>query len=84
MRSFFRSTSLIATLIGTLVAGIGDAAAYERGDGFVLSKSGRLASPGDFSGNYVTVQTRLHVSSVLCRLPIEIGMWNTPRPGRCN
>ena len=48
MRSFFRSTSLIATLIGTLVAGIGGAAAYERGDGFVLSKSGRLASPGDF------------------------------------
>lgn len=84
MRSFFRSTSLIATLIGALVIGIGSGATKEWGDSVVPAKSDRLASAVNLGGDYMIVETRLHTVSLLCRLPIEIGMWNTPRPGRCN
>jgi len=84
MRTFFRSTGLVATLVGTLIVGVGSAATYERGSNFVSTKSDRLSSTGNLGGSYVTVETRLRGTSVLCRLPIEIGMWNTPRPGRCD
>jgi hypothetical protein len=84
MRSFFRSSSLIATLIGTLVIGIGGAATNEPGQSFVSTKSDRLALAGNLGGDYVTVETRVQGASLLCRLPIEIGMWNTPQAGRCN
>ena len=84
MRSFFRSTSLIAIFVGTLVIGIGSAATYERSDSFVLAKSDRLPSAGNLGGQSVTAETRLRGVSVLCRLPIEIGVLNTPLSARCN
>ena len=83
MRSFFRSASLNATLIGTLVIGIGGAATNVRGDSFVSAKSDRLPLAGNVSGDFVTVETRLQGASVLCRLPLKRRMGNVPQPGRC-
>ena len=84
MRSFFRSSSLIATLIGTLVIGIGGAATNVSGNSFVSTKSDRLALAGTLGADFVTVETRVQGASLICRLPVEIGIWNVPRAGRCN
>jgi hypothetical protein len=83
MRSFLRSSSLIAAVVGTVFIAIGGAVVYGQTGSIVAAKSDRLASVASFEPHYLTVETRFHDGSQLCRIPIEIGLWNTPQPGRC-
>jgi hypothetical protein len=81
MKTFLHSTGLVATLLGTLLIGAGSAAMSDQSAALV--KSDRLPLPRYSGQDYVTVETRIPNGSQLCRIPIEIGMWNNWGPGIC-
>ena len=83
MSSLLRSTSLIATVVGTVLVGIGGAFIHSESGNVIGAKSDRLASVASLDAHYLTVETRFQDGSRLCRIPIEIGLWNTPQPGKC-
>jgi hypothetical protein len=80
VRSFFRSAVFALGLIGTLVVGIGGAEAKGPGDCCASENSVSLTSARDHGGYYQTEDRRLAGVSLLCRLPVEIGMWKALWP----
>ena len=82
MRPFLYSMGLIALLAGPFTAGVGAASVSE--PSAALAKSDRLPFPRYLGKNSVMVETPIPNGSQLCRLPIEISMWNSWGPGACD
>ncbi len=83
MNSFSRSSGLIATVLGTCIVGIGAAVMPAQTEGAALANVDRIGSAASLDANYLTVAMPFRQVSQLCRIPIEIGMWNSRQPGRC-
>ena len=82
MRSLLYSMSLIAVLAGGVMAGVGAAPVSEPST--VMARSDRLPFPRPLGKHYVTVEAPIPNGSQLCRLPIEISVWNSRAPGACD
>ena len=82
VRSLLYSMSLIAVLAGGVMAGVGAASVSEPSG--ALAKSDRLPFPRYLGKHSVTVEAPMPNGSRLCRLPIEISVWNSRAPGACD
>jgi hypothetical protein len=56
MRTFLRSISLVATIVGAVLVGVGGAVMHGQSGHALAAKSDRLTSVGSVDAHYLTVQ----------------------------
>ena len=83
MTSFVRSIGFTMTVAGMLVIGVGAAVPNQLGGSITSMKLDRLASIASLGEHAVAVEMGFSHGSRLCRIPIEIRLWNGSQPGRC-